>query len=96
MDIKQMRMGLKISDHDLGVKMRKVMGFLEDGHKVKVTLFFRGREMAHQELGFKLADKILALYAEQIIVDQKPQLAGKQLSFVLRSSGSHHAKTESS
>ena len=46
-DLKQMRMGLKIGEHDLEVKLRKVAGFLEDGHKVKMTLFFRGRELAH-------------------------------------------------
>jgi translation initiation factor IF-3 len=84
LEMKQMRFGLKISDHDLGVKMGKVRGFLEAGHKVKITAFFRGRELAHKELGFKIADKVIADFGDMVVVDQKPQLAGKQLSFVVR------------
>jgi translation initiation factor IF-3 len=91
-DIKQMRFGLKIGDHDLAIKMRKVTGFLDDGHKVKITLFYRGREMAHRDLGFKLAERVISDFGDQIVVDQQPQLAGKQLSFMIRSS--NHAKTK--
>ncbi len=85
-ELKQMRFGLKISDHDLGVKLRKVTGFLESGHKVKITVFYRGREMAHKDLGFKLAEKVIDGFGDDIVVEQKPQLAGKQLSFVIRAS----------
>jgi len=95
LDMKQMRFGLKIGEHDLAIKMGKVQKFLEAGHKVKITLFYRGREQAHKEIGFKLADKVIASFGETIAVDQQPQLAGKQLSFVIRSArSSHHAKTE--
>lgn len=92
LEVKQMRFGLKIGEHDLAVKLRKVSGFLEVGHKVKITVFYRGRELAHKDLGFKLAQKIIDDYGETIIVDQQPQLAGKQLSFVIRSNP--HAKTK--
>lgn len=88
-DLKQMRFGLKISDHDLGVKTRKVTSFLDAGHKVKITIFYRGREMAHKDLGFQLAEKVINSFGDTINVDQQPQLAGKQLSFVIRSSKSH-------
>lgn len=91
LDLKQMRFGLKISEHDLGVKMRKVTDFLEAGHKVKLTIFYRGRELAHKELGFKLADKVIADFGDTIVVDQKPEFAGKQLNFVIRS---NHAKAK--
>jgi translation initiation factor IF-3 len=94
LEVKQMRFGLKISDHDLGVKMRKVTGFLEAGHKVKITAFFRGRELAHKDVGFALAEKVIASFGDTIIVDQQPQLAGKQLSFVIRSNA--HAKVKDS
>lgn len=87
LEMKQMRFGLKIGEHDLAIKMGKVTKFLEAGHKVKVTLFYRGREQAHREIGFKLAEKVIADFSDTIIVDQRPQLAGKQLSFVIRSSG---------
>ena len=91
-EVKQMRFGLKIGEHDLGVKVRKIMGFLEAGHKVKITIFYRGRELAHKDLGFKLADEIIAGFNEQIAVDQPPQLNGKQLSFVIRSNNNAKAK----
>jgi translation initiation factor IF-3 len=83
-----MRFGLKISDHDLGVKMKKVNGFLDAGHKVKITAFFRGRELAHKDLGFKIAEKVINDFGDSIVVDQAPQLSGKQLSFVVRASPS--------
>jgi len=91
LDLKQMRFGLKISEHDLGVKLRKVTDFLQEGHKVKITIFYRGRELAHKELGFKLADKVISDLGEGIVVDQKPEFAGKQLNFVIRST---HAKVK--
>lgn len=92
LEMKQMRFGLKISEHDLGVKLRKVTDFLEAGHKVKITIVFRGRELAHKDLGFKLADKIISDLGESIVVDQKPEFAGKQLNFVIRSTNNAKAK----
>ncbi len=94
LEMKQMRFGLKIGDHDLAVKMKKVNGFLEAGHKVKITLFFRGRELAHKDIGFALADRVIASLGDTIAVDQAPQLNGKQLTFVIRSTT--HAKTQDS
>jgi translation initiation factor IF-3 len=87
LEMKQMRFGLKIGEHDLDIKMSKVRKFLEAGHKVKLTIFYRGRELAHKEIGFKLADKVIADFGDTIVVDQAPQFAGKQLNFVVRSSG---------
>ncbi len=84
LDMKQMRIGLKISDHDLGVKLRKVTSFLEAGHKVKIAVIYRGRELAHRDLGFKLADRVVMELGEGIAVDQEPVFAGRQLSFVIR------------
>lgn len=87
-----MRFGLKIGDHDLAVKMKKVTAFLEAGHKVKITLFFRGRELAHKDIGFKLAERVINEFEDTIIVDQPPQLNGKQLTFVIRSTQNAKAK----
>jgi translation initiation factor IF-3 len=91
-DVKQMRFGLKISDNDLEVKRRKITEFLEEGHKVKIMVVYRGRELAHKEIGFKLADRIIESFGETIAVDQQPQFAGKQLGFVIRSN--NNAKTK--
>ena len=88
-----MRFGLKISDHDLGVKMKKVTSFLEAGNKVKITIFYRGRELAHKDVGFKLADKVIASFGEDIVVEQTPQFAGKQLNFVIRSNNAKVKKS---
>ena len=85
LEVKQMRFGLKISDHDLGVKLRKITDFLEEGHKVKVAVVYRGRENAHRELGFKLADRVIEKLEAVAAVDQQPQLNGKQLIFTVRS-----------
>ena len=89
LDVKQMRLGLKIGEHDLDVKLRKVKGFLEAGHKVKITVIYRGRELAHQELGYRLAQRVIDGFGDSIAVDQAPVMAGKQLAFVIRNS---HAK----
>lgn len=87
LDMKQIRFGLKIGQHDLDIKLNRARKFLEAGHKVKVTLFYRGREQAHREIGFQLAQRTIESFGDTIVVDQQPQLAGKQLSFVIRSSG---------
>ena len=84
LDMKQMRIGLKIGDHDMDVKLRKVNGFLDAGHKVKIAIVYRGRELAHKELGDKLAERVVELLGDRVVVDQAPVFAGRQLSFVVR------------
>ena len=84
-DLKQMRFGLKIGQGDLEVKLRKVRKFLEEGHKVRIQVIYKGREMAHKEIGYELIEKITALLEEVAIVEQKPQMAGRNLSVVIRS-----------
>lgn len=84
-EIKQMRLGLKIGANDLEIKLRKIRGFLANGNKVKILIFFRGREMAHQEIGHELMSKIIDQLSEEAVVEQKPQMAGRNLSIVVRS-----------
>lgn len=84
-ELKQMRFGLKIGAGDLDVKLRKVRGFLTDGHKVRLQIFYRGREMAHKELGYELMDRIVAELQDEAIVEQQPQLLGRNLSATVRS-----------
>jgi len=85
MELKQMRLGLKIGANDLEIKLRKIREFLSVGHKVKILIFFRGREMAHQELGYEMIDKIATQLEEYAVVEQKPQMNGRNLSIVIRS-----------
>jgi len=84
-ELKQMRMGLKIGTNDLEIKLRKIREFLHVGHKVKILIFFRGREMAHKELGYEMIDKVALKLEEDAIIEQKPQMAGRNLSIVVRS-----------
>lgn len=84
-ELKQMRMGLKIGANDLEIKLRKIREFLAAGHKVKILIFFRGREMAHQELGYEMIERIATQLEDDAIVEQKPQMAGRNLSIVVRS-----------
>ncbi len=84
-ELKQMRMGLKIGANDLDIKLRKIREFLQYGHKVRITVIFRGREMAHQELGYEMINKIATKLEEESILEQKPTMAGRNLSIVIRS-----------
>lgn len=84
-ELKQMRISLKIGANDLEIKLRKIREFLSDGHKVKIFILFRGREMAHQELGYQMIDKVINLLENDAILEQKPQMAGRNLSIVIRS-----------
>ena len=84
-ELKQMRFGLKIGANDLEIKLRKIRNFLSEGNKVKVLIFFRGREMAHRELGYGLIDKVMSQLEDEAILEQKPVMTGKNLSIVIRS-----------
>jgi len=84
-DLKQMRFGLKIGAGDLEVKLRKVRGFLADGNKVRLQVVYKGREMAHKEIGYELIERIINELEEESVVEQKPQMAGRNLSVVIRS-----------
>ena len=83
-ELKQMKIGLKISDNDLNIKVRKMREFLEDGDRVKILIVFRGREMAHKEIGQELLDKVLALMEDIAIVEGKAQFNGRNLSVGVR------------
>jgi translation initiation factor IF-3 len=84
-EIKQMRIGLKIGSGDLDIKLRKIRKFLTDGDKVKIQVVFRGREMAHPEIGRALLDRVLISLADVAMSDQKPVMAGRNLSTMIRS-----------
>ena len=82
-EVKEIKMRPMIDDHDYDVKMRSIRRFFEEGDKVKVTLRFRGREMAHQDLGLKLLDRVRAELSELSKVEQEPKLEGRQMVMVL-------------
>ncbi len=81
--IKEIKMRPNIDDHDYDVKMRSVKKFIEEGDKVKMTLRFRGREMAHQELGMDVLKRVQEDMAELAKVEAYPRLEGRQMLMVL-------------
>ena len=83
-ELKQMKIGLKISENDLNIKVRKMRGFLDDGDRVKVMIVFKGREMAHREIGKELLDKVVSLLGEDAVMEGTPQMNGRNLSVQVR------------
>ncbi|MCC6984584.1 MAG: translation initiation factor IF-3 [Bauldia sp.] len=82
-EIKEIKMRPNIDTHDYEVKMKSMRRFFEEGDKVKVTLRFRGREMAHQELGARLLDRVKEEIAPEAKVEAEPRLEGRQMTMVL-------------
>ncbi len=82
-EVKEIKLRPMIDDHDYDVKMRSMRRFFEEGDKVKITLRFRGREMAHQELGFKLLDRVKADVGPMAKVESEPRFEGRQMIMVL-------------
>ncbi|WP_210208339.1 translation initiation factor IF-3 [Rhodoplanes roseus] len=82
-EVKEVKFRPMIDDHDYEVKMRAMHRFFEEGDKVKVTLRFRGREMAHQELGFQLLNRVKEDTTKLAKVEQDPKMEGRQMVMVL-------------
>jgi translation initiation factor IF-3 len=82
-EVKEIKMRPNIDDNDYDVKMRSARRFLEEGDKVKVTMRFRGREMAHQDLGMNVLIKVRDDLVELAKVEQMPKLEGRQMIMVL-------------
>lgn len=78
-EIKEIKFRPGTDTHDYDVKMRSVKRFLEEGDKVKVTLRFRGREMAHQQLGLELLNRVAADLGESAKIESMPKLEGRQM-----------------
>jgi len=82
-EIKEIKMRPNIDDHDYDTKMKKVFSFIGEGDKVKITLRFRGRELAHGELGMQLLQRVQADISETAKVEQHPRMEGRQMLMVL-------------
>ena len=85
--MKEIRMQPKIEKHDLAFKTKHVKEFLDEGNKVKVTVRFRGRELAHTELGRDVLDRILENLEADFVVDRPPQMEGRMMSMILNPKG---------
>ncbi len=84
-EIKQVRLGLKIGEHDLQVKLRNARKFLDEGNKVKISLLFRGREITHPALGHAILARVIELLSDVGAVEQPPQMTGRDLNMIIGS-----------
>ena len=82
-EVKEIKLRPGIDDHDYDVKMKAMKGFFEEGNKVKITLRFRGREMAHQDLGLKVLERVKSDVGDLAKVEQEPNFEGRQVVMVL-------------
>ncbi|MFQ5520942.1 MAG: translation initiation factor IF-3 [Candidatus Methylomirabilia bacterium] len=86
--VKEVKMRPKTDAHDFNFKAKHVLRFLEEGNKAKVTVRFRGREMAHTQLGLKLLQKMAELASDRAVIEHHPRLEGRLLTMIL--SPKHH------
>ena len=85
--LKEIRMQPKIDDHDLDFKSKHIKEFLSEGNKVKVTIRFRGRELAHTELGFDVMKDVLSRIEGEYVMEKPPAMEGRFMSMVLGPKG---------
>ncbi len=81
--LKEIRLRPKIDDHDRDIKVQQAIGFLEKGHKVQITMMFRGREMMHQNLGKQIMDEIVEQLQDKAKPERPPILLGKRMNIVM-------------
>jgi translation initiation factor IF-3 len=81
--VKEVRLRPKIDDHDLETKGKQARGFLEEGHKVKMTVLFRGRELAHQDIGRDVLNQMLDMLKDVATVEQSPRVEGRNMTMLL-------------
>jgi len=82
-EVKQVRLGLKIGQHDLEVKLDRVRRFLGQGNKVKISLIFRGREITHPDLGYAILGRVMKQLEDTAVQEQPPQLSGRDLNMIV-------------
>ena len=82
-NVKEVRLSANIEEHDLKVKAKNADKFLKSGDKVKVSIRFRGREMAHTDIGYGVIEKFLSMLSQDHIVEKKAKLEGRNMTMVL-------------
>ena len=82
-EIKELKFRPTTDDGDYNIKLRNLRRFLEEGDKVKVNIRFKGREMAHQELGMQMAARIEKDLADEVVIEQRPRLEGRQMVMMI-------------
>lgn len=93
--LKELWLSPRIADHDLKVRLDRTEEFLKEGHKVKLTVKFKGREMAHPEVGHQVLQEALRMLGDKVVVEREPKFEGRKLSMIVgKSKGGRGAETE--
>ncbi len=82
-ELKEVRLRPGTDDHDLQIKIKQAMGFIEEGHKVQFTVMFKGRQMAHRELGFQLCKQVTEQFATKAHIELAPRMMGKRITMIV-------------
>lgn len=90
--LKELWLSPRIAEHDLKVRLNRIEEFLDEGHKVKLTVKFKGREMGHPELGHRVVNQVLQFLGEKATVEREPKFEGRKLFLIV--GRIKHAKTE--
>jgi translation initiation factor IF-3 len=83
MGIKEVKIRPQITENDLGLKVRNIRRFLDEGHKAKITMYFKGREIIRPELGMKVFDKLKEMLTGKFTVEQSPKFEGNHITMVV-------------
>lgn len=83
MDVKEVKIRPQITNHDLGLKVKNIRRFLDEGNKAKITMFFRGREIIRPELGMKVFERMTQLLTGKFNIEQSPKLEGNHITMVV-------------
>ncbi|MCD6358591.1 MAG: translation initiation factor IF-3 [Dehalococcoidia bacterium] len=92
--IREVRLRIKIGEHDLQFKIRMIKKFLDEGDRVKVSVIFRGREITHPDIGWQLLQKVLDALKDDAKVDRKAVMEGRNMNVILSNSAKRNTKTE--
>lgn len=90
--IKELRLRPKIGDHDLETKSKQAREFLEEGHKVKMTVLFKGRENLHPDIGRQVLDQMIEFLKDAAVIEQPPRMEGRNMTLVIAKGGNNSAK----
>lgn len=82
-ELKEVRLRPGTDEHDLEIKAERARGFLEEGHKVQFTILFRGRQMAHRDIGFRMFDRIAARFGDVAHVEMSPRVQGRRMTMMM-------------
>ncbi len=94
--LKELWLSPRIAEHDLNVRLKRTEEFLKDGNKVKLTVKFKGREMAHQEIGYRVLQDAITLLGDKASIEKEPKMEGRKLSMIVGKGkgGIKNAETE--